>query len=177
MKDKISVFARPRQQGRIKEMTDYMEKALADIEAMKAKIAEIEKTIKAEREAEWPRLYDKYYFHGSWGDVSVCKFLGDAVDKGRFAIGNYFKTEEDAEFAVERLKVIAELKKFARPFKHGEDNYYCYFDFDLNDVSLIKEKFYPSGNILFFDSKKTAQQAIAAVGEDRIKKYYFGVAE
>ena len=35
-----------------------------------------------------------------------------------YTIGNYFKTREEAEFAVEKLKVIAEMKRFAE--EHNE---------------------------------------------------------
>lgn len=97
-------------------------------------------------------------------------------------IGNTFLTIEDAKFASERLKVIAELKKYTKEFSNEE-----WEDYDLNKYSIRYECqkhrvivsccFLSKGAELYFESKEKANEAIEAVGEDRVKKYYLGVKE
>lgn len=104
------------------------------------------------------------------------------TDFNRERIGNVFLTEEDAKFASERLKVIAELKKYAKEFsdeewKNGIRAKYCIrFDWTANKV-IIYRIFAMKGVEICFETGKKAKEAIEAVGEDRVKKYYLGVKE
>ena len=52
------------------------------------------------------------YWESTWDDGKK--------DKNRLSIGNVFLTKEDANFARQRLKVIAELKKYAKEFSDEE---------------------------------------------------------
>ena len=106
----------------------------------------------------------------------------DDSDHNRLRFGNVFLTEEDAKFAIERLKVIAELKKYAKEFSDEEwkDNkiqkYYIIYQYSGDYIKSILT-YTSKENVLYFESKEKIQEAIDAVGEDRIKKYYFGVRE
>lgn len=123
---------------------------------------------------------DTYYYIDVYGDISDGRIGNDSSEDEIFAIGNVFLTEEDAEFAVERLKVIAELKKYAKEFSDGEwkDNkiqkYYIIYQYSGDYIRSILT-YTSKENVLYFESKEKIQEAIDAVGEDRIKKYYFGV--
>ena len=108
------------------------------------------------------------------------------IDYCRFNIGNCFKTKEEAEHILEKLKVIHELQKFA--YENNEEEidwknfnqckYKIFYDAEDGDlyvdysVQCESEPF----NI-YFTSFKVAKKAIEAVGEDRIKKYYFNVED
>lgn len=90
--------------------------------------------------------------------------------------GNAFLTKEDAEFEVRRREVIAKVRKYARPFKVGNYNWFpCY---DYND-----DKIYKTCNVScrafvdYFDSEEAIDEAINEVGEDDFKKYYLGVTD
>ena len=125
---------------------------------------------------------DTYYFIHDYRNLSESVWRNDVVDMCRLSIGNVFLTREDAEFEVERLKVIAELKKYAKEFSDDEwsnsDMEKCviYRSIQDNRVYILKTYTvqYPC---LLFENKEKAEEAIKAVGEERIKKYYFGVRE
>lgn len=131
----------------------------------------------------WKPEYDSdYYFIRNNGQICHTNFIKSDIDKERFILGNCFKTEEEAEFALERQKVITELKRFAIEHNDGEidwnskiQNIYClYYREHRGDI----EADYFCSRLwdgVFFTSKKTAEQAIEAIGEERIKKYYFEV--
>lgn len=99
------------------------------------------------------------------------------VDIDIFKYTRVFKTKEEAEFEKERIKVTRELEKYAREFKRGGFNYYIYVDrVDRTETAInfsCRETIQWQG--LCFESVKKAKEAIKAVGEDRILKYYFGV--
>ena len=58
---------------------------------------------------QWPQNGDIYYYITSHGNVFTNKFNGENHGKVLREIGNFFKTEEEAKKAVERVK--AALKK------------------------------------------------------------------
>ena len=126
---------------------------------------------------------DIYYLLNSYGDVTDTIWLNTETDNYRLSVGNVFLTKEDAEFAGERLKVIAELKKYEKEFSYEEwrsantQKYYLYYNWTNDEVNTDYNYFSSYGNQLLFESGEKAQEAINAVGEDRIKKYYFGVKE
>ena len=124
---------------------------------------------------------DVYYFLTSYGYVMKTVWVNTDADNEKRSIGNSFLTEEDAEFSRERLKVIAELEKYAKEFSDEEwmssntQKYYLYYNWPNNEVNTDYNYFSTYGNQLLFESGEKAQEAINAVGEERIKKYYFGV--
>lgn len=144
-----------------------------ELKAMKERIAELE--VLAKEEKKFPKVGDEYWRIDDIGSVDNYMYNDYYNDNHRQAIGNMFKTKEQAEFAVEKLKVESELRKFSRPFKDNDNNYYIeLYLFDKTLSIDIDEHFQTQGTI-YFESKKVAQQAIETVGEERIKKYIFGV--
>lgn len=127
---------------------------------------------------------DVYYFLTSYGYVKETVWVNTDADNEKLSIGNVFLTEEDAEFEVKRLKVVAELKKYAKEFSDEEwaqnncvKKYYIFYNWSNGKVSAGYNYFASYGNQLLFESGEKAKEAIDAVGEERIKKYYFGVRE
>ena len=141
-----------------------------------------------EDKKQWwkPEKRTQYYvIHGD-GDVERVCYTNNPSDNRAIFMGNCFKTEEEAKFMIEKLKVIHELEKFA--YENNEK------EIDWNDV--IQTKYYlgmfQAGKIIAvfstykwcytpfnicFTSEEIAKKAIETIGEDRIKKYYFGVNE
>lgn len=131
---------------------------------------------------------ERYYYFDSYGDITR-QCYGDEceADDFRVATGNCFKTQEEAQFRLNQIKVYAKLKNFADEHndeidwkdKNGCKNKYCIVcDFDRKAKIYIAYACYvkESGTI-YFSSKELAEQAIKEVGEDRIKKYLFGVED
>ena len=125
---------------------------------------------------------DRYFFLTVSGAVQRGMWCGDSNDFNRERIGDTFLTAEDAKFASERLKVIAELKKYAKEFSDEEwKNYdlikHC-IRYDCQNFRVfVSCCFLSKGAELYFETEEKAQEAIKWVGEDRVKKYYLGVKE
>lgn len=122
-------------------------------------------------------------FYTLFGDGSIYKltWLNIADRVKRYEIGNCFKTEEKAKFALEKLKVITELKRFAIEHNEGEidwdtikKNFYIYYSCHINRID-IDFTTHMRESIVYFTSREIAKAAIKAISEERIKKYYFEV--
>ena len=143
-----------------------------EIKALKERIAELEGQV--EQEKEFPQVEDDYWYVNGDAEVMLAVWYGDDYDKGRVSIDNVFKTKGQAEFAVEKLKVEAELRKFSRPFIEGEDNWYMALG-DAFETYYMNDSIDPIQGVIYFDSLKRAHQATGEIGAERIKKYIFEV--
>ena len=122
-----------------------------------------------------PEFGEAYYFVNAVGNVKGYTYLEDDEDELRFKYMRAFKTEEEAEFERERMKVTRELEKFACNYKTDEENYYLYASLFPRIAIKINFSYWNKVEKIYFESENKAKEAIKAVGEDRILKYYFGV--
>ena len=127
---------------------------------------------------------DTYYLIDTDGDVMNATWndIDIDIDSKFRKIGNVFLTKEEAEDEIERRKVETEMLHLGgrREFKNGENNYYIVCDFDSSHFAIRifnnkSDGFAPM--TIYFDSVKECRNAIDSIGEDRIKKYIFGVDE
>ena len=89
-----------------------------------------------EDETPFPQNGDEYYLIYSDGEISHTSYCSEnyPIDRKRLSLGNIFKTREEAEFEVERLKVLHEMKQFEEPkdYEWGDNDnphYYIYWSF------------------------------------------------
>ena len=143
--------------------------------ALKERIAELEE--QAKEEQEFPQYGDTYWCINAYGGVSKEIWDGYDIEKDMLEIGNCFRTEQEAEFAVEKLKVEAELRKFSRPFKEDEYNYFIQIHPSHNNIVTDSDDYYQTQGTIYFESTAIANEAIDTIGEERIKKYIFGVED
>lgn len=144
------------------------------ISASEKLLSKLEAQIKKEK--EFPKVGDEYWRIDDRGSVDSFMYNNYYNDKNRQAIGNFYKTKEEAEFAVEKLKVEKEVNDFSSPFIFGRKNWYLFMDenkqifpiFDLDEVTY---------GVVYFESREKAEEAIETVGIERIKKYIFGEGE
>lgn len=130
-----------------------------------------------------PKVGHNYYIIKSSGTVSSSIWYADDIDISRYGLGNVYKTYEEAEFEVERRKVEFELRKYIYEhgggngeFVVGRDNFsLCYGQ--LTDTLGVNNVSYTQGAGIFCNSREVLKEAINAVGEDRVKKYYLRVQE
>lgn len=142
----------------------------------------VEKANKPKSKVWKPKEGESYF---AWcGTVRNYDWDNDCIDNNNYAIGNCFKTEEEAQNAVERLKIRAELQRFAD--EHNEpidwedcitDKWYICYDYlykivGCSPIRIVRDCFQ-----IYFTSREVAKAAIQSVGEERIKKYLFGVEE
>lgn len=135
-----------------------------------------------------PKEDENYYIICGDGSIDYNNYDGDYDDKRFMAIGNCFQTEEQAEFMAEKLKVIHELEKFA--YENNEEEavmvfthllkakYFFRMEIKSKKIQVVSsptQEYLPFN--IYFDSEEIAKKAIETIGEDRIKKYYFGVDE
>ena len=145
-----------------------------EINSLKQRIAELEG--QAKEEQEFPQSGERYWcISGSW--VNSFFWKSEQLDLDRYRIGNIFKTEEQAEFAVEKLKVEAELRKFSRPFEYGKFNHYLFLDIDGDSFRTDFTSYCPPQGAIYFESEEKAQEAVSTVGKERVKKYLFGMED
>lgn len=132
----------------------------------------------AKKGLPFPQLGDQYWYICSNGVVSSSIYDGLTVDQGRMLFGNCFPTEEETKFAAEKLNVLTEMSKFAEPFgmKWDGETYHYYIFYSIRDKCVdVDDNLLMRSGKLYFTSEKRARQCIEAVGEDRIKEFYFGV--
>ena len=146
-----------------------------ELKALKDRIAELEEQVKEEQ--EFPQDGDGYWYIDDYGYILNEKWDGLDFEEFRLEIGNVFKTKEQAEFAAEKLKVEAELRKYSTPFKEDDDNCFIQINSSHNNIVVDSEEGYQTQGTIYFESKEEVQQAIASVGRNRIKKYIFGVED
>ena len=146
-----------------------------ELTALKQRIAELESQV--DEEQAFPKYKDFYWGVNAKGKVFCDTWEGFKFEKDMLSIGNAYQTENEAVLAVEKLKVEAELRKFSRPFEYGKFNYCLLFDIDGNSFRTDVTSYCPSQGAIYFESEEKAQEAVSAVGKERIKKYIFGVED
>lgn len=135
-----------------------------------------------------PKEKELYFYYDSEGLIYESVYSGGSIDKNRLDLGNCFRTREQARHMVEKLKVIKELRDFALENNKAEIDWknkqqeknIIVFVYDYEFQTVKTGLWYHTQYIPFnicFTSKEIAQKAIATIGEDRIKKYYFDVEE
>lgn len=141
---------------------------------------------KEEKKSEpkiWKPEYGNWYWYiGSDGQVDNCEWVNGPIDRGRYSMGNCFRTKEEAEFAREKQKIKTELQRFADehddPEKlewDGENEHYRIgYDIDADDFITTSGWNFIHDDI-FFTSKEIAEDAANKVGAKRIMKYLFDV--
>ena len=144
-----------------------------EINSLKQRISELEEQVKQEK--EFPQYGKNYWYVDDDAEVTDSEWDGGDWDQVRMSVGNVFKTKEQAEFVVEKLKVEAELRKFSRPFKYGDWNFEIIWNNHENNIELDWSGYVVRQSVIYFESGEIAEKAIEAVGKERIKKYIFGV--
>ncbi len=155
------------------------------LEKIKQKLTELEAMIKAyeeQAEAEFPKAGDTYYAINSNGLIHP-EIYELAYDEEAYSIGNCFRTQEEAEFAAEQLKVIAEMKRCGGVWKTKRDNG-TVFKIHIIYTHPARKEYsvtYSSCMTLYttpemyFPTKEAVQKAIDTIGEERLLKYWFCV--
>lgn len=140
---------------------------------------------KTAKDTRWTPADGETYFY-MWGTGKADSGVFDSTkdkDLMRLAVGNYFKTADERDAAVEYLKVVTELKAFAydnnAPINwddHQERKYKLCWNRETQKVDTTWSRRKITDGI-YFSSHDVAMAAVAAVGEDRIKEFYLPDAE
>lgn len=162
----------------IKAITQTLSKVKEDLQ----KVADTNKEENKKKDANkrWkPNWGENYFRINSFDDITSLKWENDAFDNRYYNTRDIYKTKEEAEFEVERRKIMIELHNYADDHNgeitHPSDAFWLGFDED-NMLIIVEDDsiFPPVGTVLFSDAD-TAYNAIEDIGEDRIIKYMFGI--
>nr|WP_313963992.1 hypothetical protein [uncultured Peptostreptococcus sp.] len=162
-----------------KELEEFIkDEVKAFEERLRAKAEELREQMADKPKSIWDldiRDREEYYYIFSDGDIGLDNFDNCFSEKRRDA-GNAFLTEEEAEFERERRKIEAIMRRYARPFKHEEDNWYIECSHASKHIGIDALCEYDCG-IIYFESEEIARDVIDEIGEDKLKKYWFRVTE
>ncbi len=160
---------------------EYIKKAKACIKAYNESLGEKEEVVEKEDGIYIPEKNDIYYFvresvmRGlTCGRASFCN---DDTDKTRLLTNNVFKTESEAERAVEIEKKKMELSKvFSKEEwkKLGIHKYYIRYDI-LDEIEIIDTSHITVDEVTYFETEEKAQEFFDFCGSDDYRKYVLGV--
>ena len=124
---------------------------------------------------------ERYCFVSGNGNIFWSWWENNDFDTYQLKHNNAFHTEKEAEFEFEKQEVLAELRQFAEE-NNGEiewkndrqGRWYIKFFLGSGEICFDFDS-YKRTNDIYFTSEELAKQAVSKIGEDRIKKYLFGV--
>lgn len=162
-----------------KELEEFIkDETKAFEERLRAKAEELQEQMTDKSKTIWDlgvRNEKQYYLLSSNGVIVEYPF-NNKNDVDARDMGNAFLTKEEAEFERERRKMEAVMRRYARPFKHEEDNWYIECSHASKHIGIDALCEYDCG-IIYFESEEIARDVIDEIGEDKLKKYWFRVTE
>ncbi len=162
---------------------EELEKKLTELDDLRTELNTQIAELKAQREEpksphrRWRPIFNENYYFIQEAEVREFIWNEDRHDNAFYSVGNVFMTKEAANFAVERLKALAEMREWAGSW---DDPYaIAYVKYNYQDARLIvvDNTGYSSFGEMRFATSEDAKNCINKVGEDRIKKYYFMIPE
>ena len=159
-----------------KEIKNKIKEAKEQIKDLQKTVNNLEEQLN-KSEGRWKPEWNEHYYYIQPNGVTVFTNNLSDVDQSIVAIGNCFKTKEEAEFEVDRLKVLAELKEFAfePDWKDGkQDKYALAYNHVTDEVDYCIAINMQRYNI-YFETKEDVKNAIERVGKYRIMKFLFEV--
>lgn len=152
----------------------------------KEKFLEIVEKAKIPIKKRWRgKKRDIYYSIADTGYIISIIESETSYDNACYEFGNYFETITEVNFARARRLTYQRLSDYALMYNtekiDWENPYsskFCIaYDYDnkklfIDDMQTVK---YP--NTVYFTSKKIAENAIKAIGEETIKYYLFGIKD
>ncbi|MDK7187948.1 hypothetical protein [Facklamia hominis] len=149
---------------------EYIQK----LEEIKAKIEELED----ETDNRWkPKMGEDYWWVDAYGDVCGDRWSNFDFEKDIFNHTDVFPTEEEAYLDKERKQIRRELMKYSRTFVPGTINWAFNYDYQDKKIRYWNSIYSCDLFVIYFESQEMAEKAVEEVGEDRIKKYIFGVED
>lgn len=164
----------------IKAITQALSRVKEDLQ--KVADANKEENKKKESNKRWkPNWGENYFRIGFFDNIDSIKWENDAFDNKHYNARDIYKTREEAEFELERRKIMIELQNYADDhngeISNPSDAFWIAFDEDDMSITVEMKSYLPPVGTVLFSDANTAYDAIDAIGEDRILKYMFGVVD
>lgn len=164
------------------------EEIQAEIKAMQERLnilsTELEKCENEQVLSVWkPKENEKFYYILCDGGIYGDKFDSANLQNSEIVhIGNYYKTEEEAEFEAQREKFTRLFRKYVK--EHSEpldwenfeqEKWYCAYNYLFSRIEYHSVYSYQHTFQIYASSKEILQDAIKFIGEDNFKKYILEV--
>lgn len=158
---------------------------MKNLEELKKKYEELGKEIERlenQNDVNWrAELGEKYFYIGTFGETYSSNDNNDMFDNGRYAMGNYFKTEEQAEKILEKIKIYVKLKRLAAKLNDGQEidwnnskqeKYYIYFCKSNKKLILTNTIGIQDIGQIYCLDKNFLEKAKQVIGEENLLKLF-----
>ena len=166
----------------IEKLKEKQEKLERDLEELGTQINELEEKEITKSGKRWRGVKDRFY----WYIEGDCKVYGeyekdDDYDNARYVIGNYYKTEEEAEKTAEKMKIYTQLKDLALRLNQGrkvdwnssvQAKWHIYYDHNDSLITTIGNHSYQDLGQIYCLDKNFLEIAKQEIGEDNLKKLF-----
>jgi hypothetical protein len=128
-----------------------------------------------------PEEGETYWF--IYGDYSIYDSCwdNDSTDNIRYSTGNCYKTKADAEFALEKQKLLVAMQRYADErneeeidWENDKPKFYIYYNYRQKIIYNSSCTNFRGLGQIYFTSKEIAENCVKEFTELRIKKYLFG---
>ena len=134
-----------------------------------------------EKNKSWkPKEGDTYFYISGTGKVISDTFMPLLPsDNDKVLFNNAFKTAEEAEHMVEKIKIINKLRELSNSrWIYNQDKFIIYYNFQENRVLCTETNYVKIIPFeVCFKTREDCQKAIDTIGEENLKKYYFDIVE
>lgn len=124
---------------------------------------------------------ERFWYMDECGDTCSNTWNDFSYQNATWDIGNGFFTKEEAEFELEKRKVIQEIKDFKKVNDDINSNwlddsgkYYLGYERASDKLCVVTNRESKTCGV-YMSSKILWKYCIAIIGEDRMKKYYLEV--
>lgn len=165
---------------RLEELKEKCEKLSKELEDLKCELDK-KKLNNPQMNTRWRAEANEKY----WCIIDECVYrsleANENCDKARYEIGNYFRTEEEAEKAVEKIKIYTQLKDLALRLNNGEEidwkndeqpkHYIC---FNNESNKLFYSYYYACHDVgqIYCLDENFLEEAKQEIGEENLKKLF-----
>lgn len=150
---------------------------LEDLEKKYKELGEEIERLKNKKESKRVDIDDKYYFINNRLQINFYEDQRDYIDDRCFELGNYFKTNKEAEKTLKRIKTYIELKKLAEelneknPINWNDDiqsKYHIRYDYNSNDLSMNTNYHLCLQGAIYCTDSVFLNKAIERIGKERL---------
>ena len=129
-----------------------------------------------------PKEGDTYFYISGTGKVISDNFMPLLPsDNAKVLFNNAFQTAEEAEYMVEKIKIINKLRELSNinfNDTSGEVHYAIAYDSETNEITSYVSYYYKYLPFnIYFATEEALKKAVETIGEDNLKKYYFDIVE
>lgn len=120
-----------------------------------------------------PKLFDTYYYISNLGNIFFATNNEDESDSYIFEHNLVFRTKEEAE---DYKWFLDQVYNYKKEFVKDKYNYCFYFDVDYKRLEIDYNQQFKY-DLTYFGDGENIEEFRNIVGDERIKKYFFGAFE